>query len=164
MSEISSNIIKTALLAYLRFKNRNYVSTETSVFHGFIADILAYNMDSEYITEIEVKCNFSDLKNEITNKEYKHKHIYENSKYIFKPNKFYFCIPIELKDKALNFIKEVNNNYGLIAFERKKLPKNSVHIVKNAKLLHKEKSKDLLKLLMLRTTSDLCNKYEKLYW
>ena len=113
--EIHSGHLKTALLAYYRFRNRNICADEV-----FNADVLVDN--GKQIIEVECKISKSDLKADI--KKEKHK-LWKQEPLTrhYIPNKFYICVPTELVDEALKWTEENNSNYGVIEFSRNKFRK-----------------------------------------
>lgn len=71
--------------------------------------LLPYELDmaiiqkNHYLTEIEIKRSFSDLK-----ADFKKGH-HHDAKKVYK---FYYCIPLSIKDKAINAIKEYYSSFG----------------------------------------------------
>lgn len=131
------------------------VATEYDVF-GFKADVFSINQNL-FTTEFEVKVSRQDLNSEIkTIRDYtkpspkRHKHwayLTGNSKYIeYVPNSFYFVVPEELKDLAVEGVK--NTPYGVIVYGVDRRLRGSenrdpelMYCVR-AKKLHKEKYSD----------------------
>ncbi len=169
MKENLTYKIKTALLHYLRFKKQAFVATEVAVYYG-IADVLYILKRKEHICEIEVKISKGDFLNEWTKKEHKHKCLQskvmnENINYL------YFCVPVELKEFALEQLKDTP--YGLYIFEEKWIHKNKltekldltecITLDKKATKLYKDKPKrfDYIKdQIALRAMSDLATLYK----
>jgi len=154
---MTSKAIKTAVLAYYRFKRGYFVSTETNVSHG-IADVLAVSKDRSISVEIEVKISKADLKNEWTNKATKHSRLQdETNQYGLVPNYFYFAMPESLYNEALNESISLNGHtsYGILIVT----DDYQIQIVKQAKRLNKSKNDKLIHNLFLRATSELVNSY-----
>jgi hypothetical protein len=177
-----TNRIKTALLSYYTFKRSAQIAC-TEIFDGCsIADVLIIAKNDEVI-EIEIKISKADMKHEL-NKGVKHSNWKELENYKYErledtfiakhdqlkhqtdtPNKFYFCVPIELKDFALEFISKLNNKYGLILFNNTKPLLHNLIFIKRAYSLHKENINEKYKRFMIdRLSNDLCSKYRLLYY
>ena len=109
----TSKHLKTALLHYLRFKRQAYVATEVS-YHLGIADILFSPKKEKCIYEVECKISKSDFLNEWKHKDNKHKLLEKGNVQI---DYFYFCVPKDLEEFALEQIKDTK--YGLMTFEEK---------------------------------------------
>ena len=128
-------------------------NTEQTLNMG-IADV--WVVDKNYMAiEIEIKVSKSDLRTELSciqrivqmqkepllysaekeggNKYRKHKRYLTNKGITsaILPNRFYFAVPEELKETALEVIKETP--YGLLVVEGSM---HSVYIIKSGKLLH----------------------------
>ncbi len=116
-----TNTIKTALLNYYRFKRGMQCATECYTIQGCIADVLAFDKNKS-VYDIEIKISASDLVHD----KKKPKHDYYNlpirNKTAVFDKKIYqiYCVPDYLEEKALNFINDVNKNYGLIVFDYEK--------------------------------------------
>ena len=139
--KITSKHIKAALLANFRFvKQYPIIATEAGAYQ---ADVIALNpLINKYI-EVEVKISKSDLLNDL--KKLKH-HYYKINQGDFIPHQFYYCVPAELVDTALEMIKDLP--YGLIKHRGLKYHRNcrmtekAVVIIKRAKKLHDGKIQD----------------------
>lgn len=165
--------MKCALLHYIRFKRQAYVATEVNYNVG-IADILFIPKNGKKIYEVECKISKSDFLNEWKKKE--HKHSILQNKANFFLNYYYFCVPKELEEFALEQIKDLP--YGLLVYKEQWYYKNkleerlelsdSVVVVKTAKDLvpneentYYEKLKDLI---CLRSMTEVATMYkEKVY-
>lgn len=171
---MTSTDIKRTLLNYYRFDQGLYVATEVNTARG-IADVVAVSKDLSKVIEVEVKVSISDLKNEVTSKELKHKVLNEifktkeNFSY-FSPNYFYFALPEELIDKAVPIIEKLGNFYGIISigdsyrtrFAGKYYSLNKRTVVKKAKRIHKNVlSQNNFKTFLQRVTSELVTLYNK---
>ena len=163
-----SDTIKLELLKYFRFE-RNYNLICTEGIHQ--ADVNASNGSS--LVEVEIKISKADLKKEFQTakessrwKEYKHKNYSEPSKHMptfIVPNRFYFCVPAELADWAVEYLKDKNSKYGLLSYDTERYT-GSTHIVtiKPARNLHNEKPEmRALLLIARRTTNELITAKEK---
>lgn len=133
--KITSKHIKAALLANFRFvKQYPIIATEAGGYH---ADVIALNpLQNKYI-EVEVKISKSDLLSDL--KKLKH-HYYKINQGDFVPHQFYYCVPVDLVDTALEMIKDLP--YGLIKYRGLKyhrscrMTEEAVIIIKRAKKLH----------------------------
>lgn len=159
--------IKYNLLYYLRFKRQYIPATEVNYNYNFIADILAFHSSTDYTLEIEIKINQNDLYNDI-NKSYlnikKHDYIklpyYKLGNHI--PNYFYYCIDEKLNTlKNIDFINNINNNYGIIVYNTKDRFKR-LTIIKKSKLIHNGKDDLIKKNIILRLSSEIVNYYKKI--
>ena len=113
---INSDLIKVVVASYYRFKMRYfYTCTEYENM-----DICTCN--GKYLTEIEVKISYSDLKADAKKtKTYgKAKHDFysgkHKSKYVLVPNYFYYCLSYDLfiNGKSVEYIKEHYPQYGIM--------------------------------------------------
>ena len=150
---MNSKEIKTKILHYFRIHKRfYYLASEASRFES---DILISNGTT--IFEIEIKCSKSDLLADFKKK----KHVtYKNpSKHYLSlmPNRFYFAVPPELTQDALNLVKDTK--YGVIEVSEATLKVTKFikycKIVKEAENLKEGLSKKLLHKLLLRMGSEL---------
>jgi len=144
MSEyhISAFDLKLALLQYYRFRRQCVCVSEY-----LNADIVADS--GKEIIEIEVKISLYDLLN---GEKRKRKHIhYRNGRGWgrLSPNRYSFCVPEQLVDTALEYIKELNPKYRLIAFNSDRFysnlrnnriwqPYEYLRVCKSPKKLHEE--------------------------
>ena len=117
MIKINSEIIKTALMSYYRFKRQWICATEVHCgIAGETADVM---VDTETdIKEIEIKCSKQDLWQGEARKS-KHKWYSQNrDKGV---NTFFICVPTELVDEAVKWVNEINPKYGIIEFVTERL-------------------------------------------
>lgn len=160
--EINSFHLKTALMAYYRFKKQCICGDE--VYLGrFITDVLV-DTGGEII-EVECKTSKSDLWAD-ANKQ-KHNNYKETERYAC-PNKFYICVPTPLVEEALKFVAQINPKYGVfefseIDFEEKKGYarggwERMVSVRKKASLLRKPYMSKF-EVLQSRICSALINEY-----
>lgn len=159
MNNISSNHLKTAVMADLRFNKKCFlVATEAGIFY---ADVLGF--DGKRLIEVEIKISKQDLLSDL--KKDKHKY-FSNippddywSKYI--PNQFYYCVPRCLVNEALEMTKDFK--YGVIEyngglFNDIKTVGSFVKIIKPSKFLHKNIAPpDVQRVLSMRSSSELIN-------
>ena len=162
MDKITSRHIKLALLEYFRYRRQFIVSTEVFTAGG-IGDIVAHN-DKTYI-EVEIKISKSDLYNELRNKKHKHNFCfkeYDNGHYRV-PNKFYFCVPIDLVDKAKSLIKKLNPKYGLMVYLGDSYHSiSAISVIKPAGYIHKNSVPEIVKYKILkRLSSEVIGFYKK---
>jgi len=132
MKEINSYYIKTLLMEYYRFTRQCLCADEVNYLWGrYIADILLLTK-SNFVHEIEIKTNKSDLCCAELNKK---KHINWNKDY---PNYFSFAVPISLKQDAEEIISKLNPKYGLILMDSN-YPRMIIN--KSAKRIHANQDK-----------------------
>lgn len=114
---ITSLHLKTACLAYYRFKKQSLCATEVPIGKG-IGDVVI-NFKGALI-EVEIKTSISDLQHD-KKKITKHE-AYKNGFgiYMTVPNLYYLCVPTDLLENAKEFIKDINPNYGLLEFNIEK--------------------------------------------
>lgn len=151
--------IKSALLRHYRFKRGFVTATEVSYGIRDIADILTYS--DKNVSEIEVKCSISDLKQDFK-KKVKHEYlIYDNTKL---PNFIYFCVPEYLVGKVLPIM--ALTKYGLLSCNVKDNLVDhpdlfEIQIVKRAKRINKIQHDKMKQLINRRLSSELANIYTK---
>ena len=154
-SKITSKHLKAALLANFRFvKQYPIITTEAGLYH---ADVVALNpLENKYI-EVEIKISKSDLLADL--KKLKH-HYYKINQGDFIPHQFFYCVPADLVDIALEMIKDLP--YGLIkyrglSYHRScKSTEEAVIIIKRAKKLHDGKIQDhVINTIQYRMASEL---------
>lgn len=161
--------MKCALLHYLRFKRQAYIATEVN-YNLAIADILFIPKRTNKVTEVECKISKSDFLNEWIKKEHKHKILQTESNIYL--DYFYFCVPKELEEFALEQIKD--KPYGLMVYkefwahknklEERLLLEESIVVVKNAKSLLTEKNEYVEKmkdLICLRSMTEVASMYRE---
>lgn len=150
---INSDLMKVVIASYFRYRLRyNYVCTEYDC-----RDLIACN--SKYMTEVEVKISYSDLKAD--KKKYKHNVYKKGLK--DNPNYFYYAITEEMYDdgKSVKYIKEnLNPSYGIMWIKDWREP----IIMKRPTLLHKNKvsQKELSAILRRVSSENICLR-KKLY-
>ena len=159
---INSDMIKVVVASYYRFKMR-YFYTCTEYEHY---DICACN--GKYLTEIEVKISYSDLKADAKKtKTYgKAKHDFysgkHKSKYVLVPNYFYYCLSYDLymDKRAVEYIEEHYPQYGIMYVQDWREP----HIIKRPTMLNKNKvGENVLNSILMRISSENIGLRKKLY-
>ena len=158
---MNSQEIKLALMEYFRFK-RNYICCSEFYLYSGRSDVVAYDYKNNLI-DIEIKISKSDFKKDFE----KRKHIYYinsdkyNKNYLF-PNKFIFCVPRELKEFALEYLKDYSM-YGLLSIDQYN-EKYFIYTEKRAKLLHKEKiNKDkILHDIIMRLNTEVITRTKEI--
>lgn len=137
----SANDIKAALLLYYRSK-RQWIAVDE--FHQ--ADIFV-DTGSETM-EVEIKIARHDLLKGENKKKNKHE-LYRlgQPSMLKRPNKYLFCVPEKLVSLALMVANNINDKYGVIAFNSEKFEKDLpdrgafnmgdyLRMVRSAKPLH----------------------------
>lgn len=159
----NSEIIKTALMAYYRFRRQWICGTEVHCgICGETADVMV-DTGTE-IREVEVKCSKSDL---WTGEAKKSKHRWYLSGHKNIPNSFYICVPTELLDEAKKWVQEINPKYGIIEFMTTKLDsqfliwEELVSQIKKAKPISTNYSTWLKEKIIYRICSELISEKEK---
>jgi hypothetical protein len=150
--KINSLEIKYALMYYFRFKRQWLCASEC-----LNNDVMV--ITNKDIIEVEIKINKYDL---WKGEEKKNKHKYykdiNNSywRYYRKsiPNKFYICVPMDLEKEAENWIKNINNKYGIILYHPYLHVQSSILIRKSADRLHNEDRMMLRESIMKRVCSE----------
>lgn len=158
---VTSQMLKAVVISYFRFKRQYCAIDEVSSDMGN-ADVLCDN--GKQIIEVEIKVTRSDL---IMGERKKGRHpIGAPKEYGNTPNRFFICVPLELKEVAEKWIEETNPLYGLICFDEK-----SVHIFKevsfvawgnylwicrSAKKIHGEYKENLFRSICMRASSTRC--------
>lgn len=136
---MTSNEIKSALYNHYRYKKQIYLIADEVLTFRDQADILMIDKN-DIITEIEIKTSLSDLKADFK------KHHYRLTKearftHYFERHYFYFCVPYELKGKALEIISSHDDRFGLLyAYKPQTIVEDYffIYIAKKAKLLNKD--------------------------
>ncbi|KKN77614.1 hypothetical protein LCGC14_0358890 [marine sediment metagenome] len=157
--------LKLALMQYYRFNKQCMCVDECKG-----ADILA-DTGSEFI-EVEVKITKSDLMREKKKKRNKH-HRFKTAdrgswNQWYLPNRFLFCVPEKLSKFALDYVSELNSNYGVIIFNTElylqAIQTDCVYwqqynyfltVVKSAKKLHNDYNKELKWNIAMRTSAKI---------
>ena len=146
--------IKHALLSYFRFERQWICASEC-----MDNDVMV--ITNKGIIEVEVKVNKYDLwKGEA--KKTKHKY-YANQ--IFNrcsPNKFYICVPEELKEEAVKWVETTNKKYGVILCGKRTYFPYSIFISKRAIVLHNKSNEYSEKRIMMRVCSENINLIRRL--
>ncbi|MDA3053217.1 hypothetical protein OFO01_07365 [Campylobacter sp. JMF_01 NE2] len=149
----TSDKMKALLFEYFRFSPKQLHCVSEVICEYFtnntvdIEDFLAFNETTRIC--VEVKVSKSDFLADFT--KLKHKDFAK------KYTKFYFCVTSDLKDFALEYLRENYNNYGLFVYEN-----NKIQVVKNAKI---NKNLTFLrdeKYLFMRMSSELANEKIKI--
>jgi hypothetical protein len=159
----NSEIIKTALMAYYRFRRQWICGTEVHCgISGETADVMV-DTGTE-IREVEVKCSKSDL---WTGEKRKRKHYWYAKENRDKGiNYFYICVPTELLDEAKKWVQKINPKYGIIEFVTKRLDnkflvwEELVLQIKKAKPISSNYSTWLKEKIIYRTCSELISEKE----
>lgn len=137
MIKPNSEIIKTALMSYYRFKRQWICATEVHCsINGEIADVMV-DTGTE-IREVEIKCSKSDL---WQGEAKKSKHNWYLSGHKNIPNAFYICVPTELLEEAQKWVIEKNPKYGIIEFITNRL--NSQWLIWEQLVLQNKKAKSI---------------------
>lgn len=109
-----SEKIKIAVLAYWKFKRHHMMGA----IECKNADV--FTVTRTYMTtDTEVKVSISDMQREARTKYYKHRRFIENNPERWAQpftHYFYFAVPIDLQDKALDVIKGRYPYAGLLVF------------------------------------------------
>ena len=160
--------MKLALLQYFRFR-RQWLCVDE--FRG--ADIIVDT--GKEIIEVECKQTKSDLINGERKKIKKHQmYKWGKSFMMCHPNKFMLCVPLSMKDIAIAWCKDVNENYGIIVFDNELLKKriDKVHsiwhcryltIIKSAKTLHSRYDSGQRWSIAKRTSAKIATLMEQLH-
>jgi len=146
--------IKHALLSYFRFKRQWICASEC-----MDNDVMV--ITNKGSIEVEVKINKYDLwKGEA--KKYKHK-LYAKQLFNTKsPNRFYICIPEELKEEAIKWVETINKKYGIILCKKRSYFPYLTSTIKRAIPLHNKPNEYLKERIMQRVCSENINFIGKL--
>ncbi len=158
MIKPNSEIIKTALMSYFRFKRQWVCGTEVRV--GIIGETADVMVDTgTEIREIEIKTSKQDL---WQGEKRKRKHYWYAKEGRDKGvNSFYICVPTELLDEAKKWVEETNPKYGIIEFDTVYLQKDhfrfeeALSFIKKAKTISPIYSKYLKERITYRMCSEL---------
>jgi len=163
MSALDSTRLKAAVMSYFRFERGGVAATEVTYSEvGGMADVLVDTEDE--IIEIETKIDKVDLEvHELSKPKHevmRYRAVGNEDKI---PNRYYICVPQNLHHAAVQFIEDVNSDYGLILFDTrvKRIDSRTVKIVKPAKKLHEQYNPQMKKAIILRLCSEIANMYEK---
>lgn len=154
---MDSNEIKVKLLHYWRYNRRyKYFATE---YGRFDADVMV--SDGKEQIECEVKVSAQDLKNDLKKKKHQYYQEASHTTYYWQkwiPNKFFFAVPEELLNTAIETAKPYG--YGVVLVNSKELSlfkqrKPYVKIAMNAKVIHSYFSDKSIYSLIDRMGSDI---------
>lgn len=154
-----SSVLKTEALCWLRFgKKMPYVATEAGYWS---ADVLG--VCEQFSVEVEVKMSIADLKREFTTKTAKH-YLYANAESAPSkgaPNYFYFYVPKELEEKALEIVGTEAPKAGLAVYEGGSwMDGKKTSIAHRPTKLHaRPPSPAFIKTVLNRMGSELCGRY-----
>lgn len=167
---MNSSHIKASLMSYYRFKRGFICAEECRCTGSEISDILV-DTGTEII-DIEIKISKADLiKGEARkSKHYSYKNLSQSNKYYKKyyPNKFFICVPADLKSIAEQWVKDTNPLYGIIIYNppyqwRSQINfERNLHFIKNAKSFNSVYSDKYFKEIMAkRLSSSVTNTMQK---
>lgn len=122
--------IKLAVMEHFRFK-KQWICVDECLHADVIAD------SGKRIVEVEVKVTREDLIRGEAKKAHKHQNYDLQFYKSFIPNLYYFCVPYELKDVAVEYAAKLNPKYGVMYYSP---ATGNVITVKRARALHKEYS------------------------
>lgn len=154
---MDSNEIKSALYNHYRFKKQAHIMADEVSTSWSLADFLVIDR-ADIVTEIEIKTSLSDLKADFKKDKY---FILRNNKTadLFPRHYFYFCVPVELKDKALIILQEQDSRIGLLYADKAKskfiFKEYYIYTEKRAKLLIKDIDQRLINSLKDKVTARL---------
>ena len=170
-----SDTIKLELMKYLRFE-RNFTFVCTEGIHN--SDISA--VTEKCLVEVEVKISKSDFRREFQSSTIKAPNRVKLTKHHFYkcpedawrgyilPNKFYFCVPEEMASWALEYMKDKNKKYGLLAYCPERIgcqTDSKIKTIRGAKNIHcNEPENRVFRAIGIRTTNELITlktKYNK---
>ena len=147
MKKITALMIKTTLMSYFRFQ-RQWITVAECLLADVVADT------GSQIIEVEVKISKYDLwKDKLKSK---HKAIYSATYNRYLPNKFYYCVPKELKREAEKLVDELNPSYGIIIYQGR----DDLWFCRLAKKLHKRYDSKFRWQIAKRCSSALITRYE----
>jgi hypothetical protein len=159
---MDSSILKTEALCWLRFgKKLPYICTEGGYWSS---DVLGVN--KEFSVEVEVKISVADLKREFVTKTAKH-HLFANAASAARPprgtpNYFYFYVPKEMEQAALEIVKEKAPKAGLAVYEPHGwlMDGKKTSVVHRPTKLHDDKpTPHFIDVVVRRMGSELCGRY-----
>lgn len=166
----------TDLLEFLRFfKGINTLATEVK-YNACSSDVLAVSNSGKTVSEYEVKVSKEDFKKDFTKTLGYHRYGYTRPKHEsyndedstrFAPHYFWFVVPQEMVEFALEYLKDYPS-YGLLSwdpeggftFSRRKPTNTKINLVRSASMIKKvsrpKASVDtLLRKIVMRATSEL---------
>lgn len=126
--------LKLALMEYFRFE-RQWICVDECLLADIVAD------SGKHIIEVEVKIDKYDLlkgEEKSRHKINKHRNYKEQWWKYNLPNKYYFCVPTELGNTAMEYAYKLNPKYGVITYDP---AFSKLLIIKSARMLHEEYSK-----------------------
>lgn len=170
-SSLSTPEMKYYVLSYYRFQRQYPIAaTEVGVFGGFIADVLASDLEKEFV-EVEIKISESDMLSDFQHKSLKHTAYLDSvlhkegslttKERKLMPNKFLYAVPKEMRKFALEMVK--GTPYGLMVVDTTdmSLSNNSfIKVVKHSDVINRVYPKDLERRAMMRMSSEIINLYE----
>lgn len=155
---MNSQTLKAEALAWLRYVcQKPYVCTEVG---RWSADAMA--VDEKTSVEIEVKISKADLRAEAGGKALKHRQ-YRAPDNWYKatiPNRFYFLVPPDLREYAVEQAAAINPAYGVLVWTGRGRVGRRIDIVKKAEFLHRRPPpKSMLTTMAKRMSSELATLY-----
>lgn len=128
--KLNSNIIKSLLFEYFRFKKGFLgVTTEMYLTANNIEDFIAFNRDE--VVSVEIKISKSDFIADFKKKKY--------SSFETRCHKFYFCVPFSLKEFVLGYFKEYRNEFNMKSYGVLVVNDDlSIIVIKKAKYLREK--------------------------
>jgi hypothetical protein len=157
---VKSAFLKTEALCWLRFeKQMESVCTEGGYWN---ADVMG--VCPEFAIEVEVKVSKADLLAEFKNKRAKHAY-YQGKGDKWAPNYFYFLVPPDLAEAAVDIVKEKFPKAGVLIYDgtekrltTKKRYGAALRCARRPQALHKKKpSAALQESIRYRAASELCS-------
>lgn len=165
---LTSDIIKTAVLSYYRFR-RHWLCMD-EVFGGVaneISDVLVQSPKGYY--DVEVKISKYDLWNGEM-KKHKHRRLLKPTidRWGYGVNYFVLAVPESLIGEAIAFCETTNKKYGILGFDEEGWNAKRHHdiakyvwVVRTPKLLMKEIPSGMEKVLLQRLSSGYINLRQK---
>jgi hypothetical protein len=120
-----SEILRTHLMAYLRYEKDFHILASEVKYNQCWSDVLAYKDNKIYEYEVKVsKADFkADFKKKLGSKRYgqqQNKHdvyLQKTASSKFIPHYFLFVIPEKLEDFVVEYCKETCAKYGVLVFD-----------------------------------------------
>lgn len=171
MPSLSTPEMKYYVMHYYRIQRQYPIcATEVGVFSGFIADVLASDLQKEFV-EVEVKISESDMLSDFEHKSLKHSAYLDtvlhkegtlkDSDRKLMPTKFLYAVPHEMRKFAKEMV--TGTPYGLIVVDPTdmSLSNNSfIKVVKHSDIINRTYPKDLERPALMRMSSEIINLYE----
>ncbi len=141
-------------MCYFRFKRQWICASEC-----LNGDVMA--ITDKGVIEVEIKISKYDLwKGEA--KKGKHKRNYEQMSDEYKecyknfaPNRFYICVPRDMREEAKKWVEATNKKYGVIQYHPGLGPPGSnIFVSRTARTLHDGTTKGLEGAVMMRVCSE----------